>query len=109
LIKYIDDKEWIEKDRNELTEKLGFEPDLTLLTELYNPPVPHEIVSKNENEYNVYRIKVDGVIVRYNEDMSFIRITVEGDLPTATTEILVSDLQTKVSVFEKQPYELIRL
>ncbi len=102
-------KKETEKALDKLREDLGFEPDLTVFADLYNPPVPHGKISTNEDEFRVYRIVVNGVTVRYVEDSWFIRITVEGDLPASTTETLTSDLLNKLSALEKVSYELIRL
>ena len=90
-------------------DEFGFLPDLDLLAQMYDPPVPHEKIPDNEDEFQVYRISVNGVTVRYNEDSFSIRVTIEGDLPTSTTDAIVSDLRSKLSALERQPYELIRL
>jgi hypothetical protein len=99
----------LKKAMDVLKEDLGFEPDLDLLADLYNPPIPHEKIPDIEDEFRVHRININGVTVRYNEDSYGIRLTIEGDLPTATAEILTSDLMNKLSMLEHQKYELIRL
>ena len=99
----------LDKEIEKLKDELGFEPELDGLAELYNPPIPHEKVPEREDEYNIRRITVNGVTVRYVEDGWSIRMTVEGDLPTSTAEILTSDLRRKLSALERKPYEIIRL
>jgi len=57
----------------------------------------------------VHRINVNGVVVRYNEESWAVRVTIEGDLPTSTTDAIVSDLVNKLSKLEQTPCESIRL
>jgi hypothetical protein len=104
-----DPKFELQKELDKLKDDLGFEPDLDIVAKLYDPPVPHEKVPDREDEYNVRRIVVNGVTVRYAEDNWSVRITVEGDLPMSTTEALTSDLLRKLSALERKPYELVRL
>ena len=92
-----------------LREELGQLPDLDLFARLYKPPVAHEAMAGSEDEYNVHRIKVQGVVVRYVEEMHSIKITVEGDLPEEILEALARDLVGKLSALENAPCELIRL
>lgn len=57
----------------------------------------------------MHRINVNGVVVRYNEESWAVRVTIEGDLPTSTTDAIVSDLVNKLSKLEQTPCESIRL
>ena len=50
-----------------LEEELGVRPDLGLFARLYRPNVAHEKMVEIEGEYGVYRIRVEGVVVRYVE------------------------------------------
>lgn len=99
----------LKKAMDQLKNELGFEPDLDLLAQLYNPPIPHEKIPDNDGEFRVHRINVNSVTVRYNEDSWTVRVTVEGDLPTATTDAITSDLRSKLTAIERMPYEVIRL
>ncbi len=90
-------------------EELGKPLDLELFDHLYKPTVAHEVVVKSEDEYNVVRVKIEGVLVRYVEEMDNIQMTVEGDLPQHTLDALTRDLLDKLSVLENAPCELIRL
>lgn len=78
-----------------------------LLERLYRPAIAHDVVPRDEDnfdEHNVYRIKVDDVIARYVEDSHSVVLTVEGELPPATLDRLVSDLRTKLSQLEGSKY-----
>lgn len=90
-------------------EELGHPLDLELFGKLYQPSIPHEPVAKLDDEHNVTRIKVAGVIVRYVEDFSAIQMTVEGSLPQETLEALAQDLRDKLSKLENSSCELNRL
>lgn len=92
-----------------LAEVLGKPPDLELFARLYKPSVAHEELAKSEDEYNVYRIIVEGVVVRYVEQVTSIQMTVEGELPQKTLDTLTRDLLDKFSALENVPCELIRL
>ncbi len=92
-----------------LQEELGKSPDLDLFARLYKPQVEHEEMAGSDEEYNVHRIKVNGVIVRYVNDVYSIQVTVEGELPQNILDALVGDLFDKLSALENAPCELIRL
>lgn len=90
-------------------DKLGREPDLDLFGQRYKPPIQHEEVPGSVEEFKVYRVKIDGVVVRYVEDMDGVQLTVEGQLPRETLDVLTRDLVEKMSALEFCPCELIEL
>src|SRR5216117_3029675 len=92
-----------------LQDELGKSPDLDLFARLYKPRVEHEDMAGLEDEYNVHRIKVEGVVVRYVEDVHSIQMTVEGELPQKILHTLTRDLFEKLTALENAPCELIRL
>lgn len=89
-----------EKNVAKIEEELEVLPDRDLVSRLYRPPIPHEDLTSNENEYNVFRIRVDGVVVRYVEDWHSVQVTVEGELSTDTIGMLKADLLKKISSLE---------
>lgn len=89
-----------------LAEQLGKEPDLELFQRLYRPEVPHETLPSRDTEFQVFRVRVGGVTVRYVEDTDCIQMTVEGELPEITINALTSDLVDKFSRLENAPCEL---
>jgi hypothetical protein len=84
----------------ELTETLGRRPDFDTFTKLYRPGVPHEVVPEVEEEFNVFRIKVDGVVARYVQSTFSIQLTVEGDLPEEILDLLTKDLVETLATLE---------
>jgi hypothetical protein len=100
---------WIEELKEkmgELAKDLGVQPDLDCVAKLYLPPVHHEPLPKVEDEYGVFRIKVDGVIVRYVEESWSIQMTVEGSLPQETIDLLTTDLVEKLIALENTLHEV---
>jgi hypothetical protein len=92
--------------------ELGIElrnvPDFDLAARLYVPDIAHEKLpaSSDDDEYGVARITVEGVVVRYVEDMHYIQMTVEGDLPKQTVHALASDLRDKLAALENTPCKM---
>ena len=87
-----------------LTIEIGKEPDLDLINVLYSPDVPHSQMP--QQEYNVFRISVNDVIVRYVEDLYSIQVTVEGNLPEDVIEKIKSDVLEKFSLLENSTCDL---
>ena len=59
-----------------------------------------------QQEYNVFRISVNGVIVRYVEDLYSVQVTVEGNLPEDVIEKIKSDVLEKFSLLENSTCDL---
>ncbi len=91
----------VEEKTKELTEELGNTPRIDILPSLYKPSFTDEVLPQEEDEYNIYRIRVEGVVVRYVEDSFVIQVTVEGKLPEQTIRDLKSDLADKLSLLEQ--------
>jgi len=69
-----------------------------LIKEIYSPAIGHTRLP--QQEYNIFRISVDNVIVRYVENLYTIQVTVEGDLPERVVDNIKSDLLEKFSRLE---------
>lgn len=97
-------KEFFEPDEN--LPKREF--DLTILENLYKPGVPHEEIPRGaDDDYNLYRLEIDGVVVCYDEGSHRVNLTVEGDLSADTVAALVNDLKQKLTDLEKVSYSAI--
>jgi hypothetical protein len=92
-----------------LQAALCAEPNFELFESLFRPGLPHEAVPEVEGEYNVKRIRVEGIVVRYLESGYAIQCTVEGQLPESVVQLLKQDLLEKLSVLENAPCELIEI
>lgn len=86
---------------------LPVQPAPELLDQLYRPDVAHTVIPPvpgNLDELHVFRIQIDGIVVRYVEDPHAVTLTVEGQLPAATLERLVADLEDKLTRLEDAPF-----
>ncbi|NLT70505.1 MAG: hypothetical protein GXX91_07395 [Verrucomicrobiaceae bacterium] len=67
--------------------------------------VEHRPLPKSE-EHCEQHIEVNGVRVRYADEMNSVRLTIEGELPTAIVDLLRDDLRTKLERIEGANYEV---
>jgi len=86
-----------------LEEELGGPIDFDALIDLFRPPVEHESIPDDLEEYGVKRICVHGVVVRYVRDSYDVQMTVEGELDDAITDRLIRDLREKLARLEHAP------
>jgi hypothetical protein len=94
----IEDEELLEAlSESKRTESIFTPPnDPVLLASLYCPPLKFEDCSK-EDEYDVFRISVSDVAVRYHEKGDYLVMTIEGELSQEVVGTLTEDLKTKLS------------
>jgi hypothetical protein len=91
------------REEQQLQAALGASPKLDVVPTLYRPGVPHQALPESDEEHKVYRIRIDGVTVRYVEDMYGIQVTAEGELPNDVVEQLRTDLVEKLGTLEQAP------
>ncbi|MGK7873956.1 MAG: hypothetical protein AB4426_11790 [Xenococcaceae cyanobacterium] len=94
------------KSVKKLAKELGIEPNIDLINNLYSPEIPHQQIPDKDDEYGVYRISIDGIIVRYVEELFAVQVTVEGHLPEKLIEIIKSDMLKKISILENTECDL---
>jgi hypothetical protein len=83
--------------------------DATACRQRYHPDLPHQPLPEDEDEYGVYRIRVGETVIRYNEDTMDVTMTVEGRLDEQTLQVLIDDLQDKLSRSEACPWTHLRI
>jgi hypothetical protein len=88
--------------------ELGFEPDVERYASRYTPPIEHASAARDDDEYNVVRIAVGGVIVRYVETDPT-TIVIEGELAELVEHRIVEDARAKLAALEHAPYAARRL
>jgi len=99
-----------EHGRDKAVERIGFTPDIAQVTERYAPPMMHVAQPPHEDDdFRVHRIEVAGVVVRYTEDMAYVTVTIEGELPEATVDALIDDARRKLSAIERTEYVARRI
>lgn len=98
--------------------------DPKLLEALYSPPIQHkkvlredtfenndddsdgdEIENDDDFDYNTYRIDVNGVMIRFTEEMSEVKMVVEGDLPEELIKQVVEDVCQKLGQIDNAKYQ----
>lgn len=95
---------WAQKQRASLEKEFGAMPDFSVYEARYSPPMPHEVVAEREDETpTVVRRIVRGVTVRYVEDVSMVRVVIEGSLPEETSRAIVEDVRSKLERLEGVP------
>jgi hypothetical protein len=92
----------------DLTERIGAPLDLDLVERIYRPAVGHEVVppAPDSDEHGVFRIRIDGVVLRFVEGRSSVRLVVEGRLSAATVEAVVDEVRGKLASLERSDYEV---
>ena len=96
---------WHDRDEQEqkLRERLGGEPRLDVLPQLYRPPIDHEALPQLEDEYAVYRIRAGGAVIRFVEDMYCIQVTFEGEVQTDVIESVRAHICKSLESLERTP------
>lgn len=80
-------------------------PETTVdINMLYSPPVPHEKIPDAEDDYNIHRILVNGVTVRFAEGFSDVQLTVEGALPPEIIDKMNRHLIETLTALEQTEY-----
>jgi hypothetical protein len=92
-----------EEQERKLQAVLGSPAKFEILPFLYRPELAHEELPEDDEEYNVHRVRIGGVVVRYVEDMFHVQVTVEGDLPADGIEEIRRDLIGKLQALEQAP------
>jgi len=99
------DKE-LRAQMEQLETELGKRPDLDSVEKLFRPPISHESIPQAEDQYNVFRIRAGGVVIRYVVEIHSIQLTVEGDLDEASVNVISADLVRKISALENAEFVL---
>lgn len=107
LISYQDkpENEFYQKAFETIRQDTGNNPNLSVFSQLYSPPIDHEI-DESEQAYDTFTIFVDAIKVRYKTDWQYIQVYVEGVLPPHKLELLQENLRHKLSKLENYPCEV---
>ena len=72
---------------------------------LYRSPFDGSLAIEDDENYGRYRLSIDDVTVRFDEDMYGVTVTIEGELPDSTTDSIMSQLKQKLEAIEKTNYK----
>jgi len=80
----------------ESSSQFSLPDDPALFASLYRPPLEFEELPEGD-EYDVFRIKVGDVRIRYQEKGNYLMMTIEGELSEKEVKILTEDLKEKLA------------
>jgi hypothetical protein len=112
LADYVErpDDEFFMQQAARYRERLGREADLDAWRSRFQPPVPHEPLSSNDDDdWRVHRIRIDGTIVRYVDNHRGARVVIEGAVSASVVSAIIDDLRTKLSRADASPYVAVSL
>lgn len=95
------------KDYEAQFAQRGHRVDADLYFSRFSPPVPHQLLKADTDEYPTRRLLISGIMVRIYEDMHEIVVTVEGVLEPDVIEKLQRFGVETYSALEGVPYKLI--
>ena len=93
----VGSKDDLAKEMQRLASLTGFEPDLNVVRSLYCPDASAVELPRTEDEYNIVRVSLDGVTVRFTEDSFSVEVLVEGALAEPTKKELQRSVLEKLS------------
>lgn len=89
-----------------LVELLGFQPDVKRIQDLYNFAMEHGELQHDEDAHHVFYFDVNGVRVRFTEELNDLQVVIEGTLSTEQVRLIQRQLLEKLSVLVNAPCEL---
>ncbi|MGA2591197.1 MAG: hypothetical protein ABSH32_14860 [Bryobacteraceae bacterium] len=99
-------KKHLAREMERLESKIGRTPDLDLIPSLYCPDDSFTQLPQDEDRYNVFRVLVDGTIVRFTEEFRLVRATVEGRLSRDRLQALQESVRNKLSTLHGVTWEI---
>ena len=97
-------KEDLAKEMHRLEANIGQTPDLDLIPFLYRPD--DSVIQLPEAQYNVFRVLVDDVVVRFTEESRLVRAIVEGRLSHERLQALQESVRSKLSLVDGAAWEI---
>jgi hypothetical protein len=99
-------KEHLAKEMQRLEANIGRKPDLDLIPFLYCPDDSVTRLVEDEDRHNVFRLMVDGLVVRFTEESHLVRAMVEGRLSQERLQALQEGVRNKLSALEGTTWEI---
>jgi len=90
-------------ERKKLIKELGYEPDMNVFRNLYEPDIEHMKIPDDKDAWSQKFIKINEAIVRYKEGMSSVEMLIKGELSQDMIDSLVADLKNKLEILERAP------
>lgn len=99
-------KDRLAEEMERLVTNIGQIPDLDLVPSLYCPDDSATQLPEDEDQYNVFRVRVDGVVVRFTEEMYGVHAIVEGRLSDERLQTLQESVRAKLTALEGVEWEI---
>lgn len=104
-----DDTEFGRAQRARYVERHGVAPDLAAWQARYALDIPYEALPEVDGEYDVTRVSVSGVTVRFVEESFAVRVVIEGELPEAERAAVLEGTRRALARIEGAACEVRRL
>jgi hypothetical protein len=89
-----------------LSSDIGYEPNLDIVPSLYCPDSSFNELTTEDDEHGVFRIEVDGIVVRFKENGFSIQAIVEGVLSDNRVQALKASVLEKLALLENTEWEI---
>lgn len=99
-------KEELAKEMQRLEADIGQTPDLDLMPTIYHSDDSVTQLPQDKDHYNDFRVLVDGIIVRFTEEMHVVRAVAEGRLSQERLQALQEGVRTHLSALEGAVWEI---
>jgi hypothetical protein len=99
-------KQELAKEMQRLEADIGRTPDLNLIPFIYRPDDSATQLPQDEDQYNVFRVLVDGVTVRFTEETHVVRALVEGRVSQERLHALQEGVRNHLSRLEGAEWEV---
>jgi len=99
-------KEHLAQEMQRLEANIGWTPDFDLIPFLYCPDHSVTQLPQDEDQHNVFRVLVDGIVVRFTEESHLVRAMVEGRLSHERLQALQESVRNKLSTLEGATWEI---
>jgi len=87
-----------------LTEALGVQPDVKRMETLYRfEELGHGDLQKDADQYNLFYFDLDGVRVRFKEELHALQVMIEGQVSDKKIRLIKQDLLDRVTTLENAP------
>ena len=85
------------------------EEQLEDIQKLYQSPFNDSLAQDDEENYGRYLLEVEKTVVRFDEDMYGVTITIEGQLPQDKSEKLLSTIKARLEALDDSAYKVTKI
>ena len=100
---------WVDHHKEEmerLEKSLGYRPEVKLVKELYRFDMEPQDLQKDEDNYNIFWIYINGIRIRFTEERHCLQVVVEGILSGDKVSLIKEQLLDRLAALENSACEL---